>query len=429
MELTVVENLLTLRLDLVMTLALAAVFLFLGYFIQRRIGFLRQTSIPAAILGGLIFALIVFALRMRGALGIQLDTSLVTPLQIAFFSTIGFSATLSLLRAGGWRAVRLWLVASFAAVVQNGVGIVLAFALGVPLALGVICGSLTLTGGPATGRAFADQFEQLGIIGAGTLIIASATFGICAASLVGNPIAVILIRRRRLNAQREMNEETALGANEQPEDLEKPNQAEIETEGNVSPAVESTPPLRAQAFLRTMLIMLIVMGAGALLGSWLARMDVTLPATIGAMIFAAIVRNLDDRFGWFKIDARAIEVIGTVALALFLVIVTMDLRLWQLAGLAVPMLVILMLQVLVMILYVVLVTFMIEGRDYEAAVTASGHIGFGLGVTPNAVANMEALTARFGPAPRSFLTVPIIGAFFIDLSNGLIITLFLNWLR
>ena len=172
--------------------------------------------------------------------------------------------------------------------------------------------------------------------------------------------------------------------------------------------------------------MLVVMGAGALLGAGLARLRVALPAYVGAMVFAAVARNLDERFGWFRLNVRAIESLGVVALALFLVIALMDLKLWQLAGLAVPMLVILAAQVVLTVAFAVLVVFTLMGRDYEAAVTTGGHIGFGLGVTPNAVANMEALVARFGPAPRSFLYVPVVGAFFIDFSNALVITLFAN---
>jgi glutamate:Na+ symporter, ESS family len=158
----------------------------------------------------------------------------------------------------------------------------------------------------------------------------------------------------------------------------------------------------------------------------IAKQGGVLPGYVGAMIVAAIVRNLDERFGWFKIDSKAIEAVGTVALSFFLVIALMDLKLWQLAGLALPMLVILSVQVVLMLLYAVTVTFPLMGRDYEAAVSASGHIGFGLGTTANAVANMEALEDRYGPAPRSFLIVPVVGGFFIDLSNTIVITLFLN---
>ncbi|MDQ1524036.1 MAG: glutamate:Na+ symporter, family [Pyrinomonadaceae bacterium] len=436
MEFTVVENLRTLKFDLVLTLALAAVFLFVGGFVQGRVGVLKRASIPAAAIGGLLFAALVMILRARGTLGVALDTSLRAPLQIAFFTTIGFGATLKLLGAGGWRLVIFYVIAMGTAVVQNVAGIALAVALGAPAALGVICGSLTLTGGPATGLAFTGEFEQLGVAGAGALIIASATFGIFVSSLVGNPVAVALIRRFRLAAPREdaraaeAEEFWAIGATGKFDDAgEAASDTEAgETRGGGDAA------LTGAELLRNLLILLAVMGVGALLGMALSKLYIagrplTLPAYVGAMIVAAFARNLDDRYGWFRLDMRALEALGGIALALFLVIALMDLKLWQLAGLAVPMLLILAVQVVLMIIYAVLVTFVVMGRDYEAAVTTGGHIGFGLGTTPNAVANMEALTARYGAAPRSFLIVPIVGAFFIDFSNAIIITLFANFLR
>ncbi|HZG54459.1 MAG TPA: sodium/glutamate symporter [Pyrinomonadaceae bacterium] len=428
MEFTVVESLRTLKFDLVLTLALAALFLFVGGFVQGRVGFLKRASIPAAAIGGLLFAALVMLLRSRGTLGVALDTSLRAPLQIAFFTTIGFGATLSLLGAGGLRLLIFYLIASGTAVVQNVAGIALALALGAPAALGVICGSLTLTGGPATGLAFTGEFERLGVPGAGALIIASATFGIFVSSLVGNPVATALIRRFRLATPREetKHEEAAefwaIGATGKFDD------AQEETGADATPDAAETP-LTGAKLLRNLLILLAVMGVGALLGVSIARLQVTLPAYVGAMLVAALVRYLDDRYGWFQLDMRAIEALGGIALALFLVIALMDLKLWQLAGLAVPMLVILAAQVVLMMIYALLVTFVVMGRDYEAAVTTGGHIGFGLGITPNAVANMEALTARYGAAPRSFLIVPVVGAFFIDFSNTLIITLFANFLR
>lgn len=433
MELTFVEGLRTLKLDLVLTLALAALFLFIGGLVQGRVGFLKRASIPAAAIGGLVFAALVMLLRSRGTLAVTLDTSLRTPLQIAFFTTIGFGATLRLLGAGGLRLIIFYIIATGTAVMQNIAGIAVAVALGAPAALGVICGSLTLTGGPATGLAFAAEFEKLGVTGAGTLIIASATFGLFVSSLVGNPVATALIRRFRLavpggELKRDRTEEFwAIGA------TGNFAGAEEETDEGAKPGVEESA-LTGGELLRNLLILLVVMGLGALLGLALSNLYIAgrpliLPAYVGAMIVAALVRNLDDRYGWFKLDMRAIEAVGGIALALFLVIALMDLKLWQLAGLAVPMLVILAVQVVLMIIYAVLATFVVMGRDYEAAVMTSGHIGFGLGITANAVANMEALTARYGVAPRSFLIVPIVGAFFIDFSNALIITLFSNFLR
>ncbi|HEY0006520.1 MAG TPA: sodium/glutamate symporter [Pyrinomonadaceae bacterium] len=440
METTVVEGLRTLKLDLVLTLALAALFLFVGYALQRLIPQLSRSSIPAPAIGGLLFALIVLALHARGTLGIALDSSLRAPLQTAFFTTIGLSATLSLLRAGGWRMGFFWLIASLTAVVQNLAGIGLARALNAPAPLGIICGALTLTGGPATGLAFADRFEQMGIKGAGALIIASATFGIFMASLVGNPVATALIRRFRLSASvaakksgGDESEFWAVGPigemREQEEGTGAP--ARINGEGKAvgSKAVETNAELTGVVLIKNLMLILALMGLGALVSMGMTRLGMTLPGYVGAMMLAAVVRNVDDRTRWFGLNIRAVEALGAIALALFLVIALMDLKLWQLAGLALPMLLILFAQVVLMIAYAVLVTFILMGRDYEAAVTASGHIGFGLGITPNAVANMEALTETYGPAPRSFLIVPVVGAFFIDFSNVLVITLFLNFIR
>ena len=429
MELTVVEGLRIIKFDLILTLAVAAILLFIGNFIQRRVSLFERSSIPAAAIGGLLFALIVLALRWRGTLGVALDTTLRGPLQIAFFTTIGLGATMTLLRAGGWRMGFFWLIASVSALVQNAVGIALAVALGAPAALGIICGALTLSGGPSTGLAWTKEFEALGIEGAGALIIASALFGIFTACIVGNPVATWLIRRFRLKEKSETERESGSTSNEEEFWALSPT-VNLDDEPKETASVNSRDgALSGRTLLHNLLVILALMGVGALLSVWIKGAGFTLPEYVGAMIVAALVRNLDDRFAWFRLDARAVEVLGGIALALFLVIALMSLELWKIAGLALPMLVILSVQVLVMILFAVFVTFVLMGRDYEAAVTASGHIGFGLGTTPNAVANMEALTARYGPAPRSFLIVPVVGAFFIDFSNLLVITIFVNFVR
>lgn len=442
MEFNFIEGLRTLKFDLVFTLALAALFLFVGYALQRRVKFLSRSSIPAPAIGGLLFAAIILILHTRGTLDVTIDTTLRAPLQTVFFTTIGLSATLALLRAGGWRMGFFWLIASLTAVVQNLVGMGLARALNAPTPLGIICGALTLTGGPATGLARTSDFEQLGISGAGALIIASATFGIFMASLVGNPVATALIRRFRLKAKPEEREGQGKDSEEfwavgpVGEREAQPDIPRMERSADQAPQ-----PLTGVVLLKNLMLILLIMGLGALIGLGMTRLAdkltpgsvfaslLKLPGYIGAMIVAAFARNLDDRSRWLKLDTRAVDAIGTIALALFLVIALMDLKLWQLAQLAVPMLVILAVQVVLMIAYAVAVTFVLMGRDYEAAVTASGHIGFGLGITPNAVANMEALTERYAPAPRSFLIVPVVGGFFIDFTNALIINLSINLIR
>lgn len=458
MEIVFVEGLRTLKCDLVMTLALAALFLALGYFIQRRVSWLKKSSIPAAAIGGLLFAFLVLVLRSRGTLGVTLDTTLRAPLQTIFFTTIGLSATFALLRAGGWRMAVFWLIASALAVVQNAVGMGVARALNAPAPLGVICGSLTLTGGPATGLARTADFAALGIGGAGALIIAAATFGIFTASLLGNPVASVLIRRFRLAKVKDESGAVEASAGESFESRRAEEYWAVGPLGETSAAHDeasaahdevSVAASRAEAkerdaltplvVLRTLMLILLVMGLGALLSLGMTQLSGRLPGVlgslfklpgyIGAMIVAALVRNVDDRYGWLKVNRRAVELIALVALAFFLVIALMDLKLWELAGLALPMIIILAVQIVLMILYAVLVTFVLMGRDYEAAVTTSGHIGFGLGITPNAVANMEALTERYAPAPRSFLIVPVVGGFFIDFSNALIINSFVNLMR
>jgi ESS family glutamate:Na+ symporter len=425
LEFSVVEGLQTVKFDLVFSLALAALVLFAGYFVQRRVPFLSRANVPAAAVGGLLFAGLVYALRAWGVAGVSLNTTLRAPLQTAFFTTIGFGATLSLLRAGGWRMGFFWLLATLTAVVQNVAGMALAVALGAPALLGIICGSLTLTGGPATGQAWEARFAELGVAGAGSLIIASALFGIFVSSLVGNPVATALIRRRRLalegggaGARGEEEEFWALSPTVAPEEVGESRRERA--------SGEAAPELDAGVLIHNLLLVLLVMGVGALLSLYARNPSFILPDYIGAMVVAAVVRNVDDRTGWFRVDARAVGVIAGVALALFLAVALMSLELWRIAGLALPMLVILCVQVLVMVLYAVFVTFPLMGRDYEAAVTAGGHIGFGLGITPNAVANMEALVERFAPAPRSFLVVPVVGAFFNDFTNALVIGLFVN---
>ena len=393
MEFSVVEGLRTVKFDLVFSLALAALVLFAGYFVQRRVPFLSRANVPAAAVGGLLFAGLVYALRAWGVAGVSLNTTLRAPLQTAFFTTIGLGATLSLLRAGGWRMGFFWLLATLTAVVQNVVGMALAVALGAPALLGIICGSLTLTGGPATGQAWEAKFAELGVAGAGSLIIASALFGIFVSSLVGNPVATALIRRRRLAAEggskelkTEEDEFWALSPTVAPDEVGEGRRER-------APA-KAAPELDAGVLIHNLLLVLLVMGVGAVLSLLVRHPSFILPDYIGAMVVAAVVRNVDDRTGWFRVDARAVGVIAAVALALFLAVALMSLELWRIAGLALPMLLILCAQVLVMVLYAVFVTFPLMGRDYEAAVTAGGHVGFGLGITANAVAGSRRVPRR-----------------------------------
>ena len=409
---------LTLTLDMVQTLALAAVVLFVGYGIRRRVGVLDRYNIPAPVVGGFLFAALSLALRMSGLVAFEFDTTLQTPLMIAFFTTIGLGASLALLRVGGPQVLLFFGLASLLAVLQNGVGVGLARVLGVEPLLGLIAGSITMTGGHGTGAAFGKLIEdQYQFPGAVTLAMAAATFGLVSGGLIGGPVATNLIRRFQPRRTAAMVTPEAAAAAAQVDALDE----EIDTE----PAGE---PATAYTLLKVITIILVAMWAGGLLSRWLGQY-VTLPAYIGAMIVAAVLRNVADVSRGLRIEQRTVDDLGTIALSLFLAMALMSLRLWELLDLALPMLVILAVQVTMMAAFAYFVTFRVMGRDYDAAVMAGGHCGFGLGATPNAVANMEAISERFGPAPRAFLVVPMVGAFFIDFTNAIIITTFINWVR
>jgi ESS family glutamate:Na+ symporter len=400
----------TLRLDLLQTLTLAAVVYFVGIELRRRIAWLDRLNIPAAVVGGLLFTGLATLAHGRG-LAVQLDTSAQQVLIVAFFTTIGMGASLALLRRGGAQVLVFLLFATAFCFVQNLLGLGIAVALGEHPLLGVMAGSVTLVGGPATGLAFAPLFEEAGLAGAGALALTAATVGIVCGGLAGGPVGTWLVRRHALTAGSRSAAELAAELEPEPETLV----VEVEREDN--------------AILRNLVVLAVAMGIGSIVGRLFQQLGLTLPAYIGAMLVASVLRNVDDATGRLHVDVRAMEFVGNVALNIFLVVALMDLKLWTLADVALPLLAILAAQVAVVVLAALTLSFALTGRDYDAAVTSSGFVGFVLGTTANAMANMRALVRRFGPAPRAFLVVPLVGAFFIDFTNALVITLFLNWFR
>jgi ESS family glutamate:Na+ symporter len=423
---------LTLTFDMMQTLALAAVVLFMGYGVRRRVAVLDRYNIPAPVVGGFLFAGVSLVLRLSGLVAFEFNTTLQTPLMIAFFTTIGLGASLALLKVGGPQVLLFWMLATALALMQNLVGVGLAAGLGVHPFLGLIAGSITMTGGHGTGAAFGKLMEDQYAFSSGvTLAMAAATFGLVSGGLIGGPIATSLISRNRLTRGSSTVPREAAAAAAQLDSLDE----EIDTE-------PVGPPATAYTLLKVLTIVLVAMWAGGLLGSWiqtnvylpsvtvfgytLGGGALTLPAYIGAMIVAAIVRNVADLVPTMRIEQRTVDDIGTIALSLFLAMALMSLRLWELLDLAIPMLIILVAQVTMMGAFAYFITYRVMGRDYDAAVMAGGHCGFGLGATPNAVANMESIVERFGPAPRAFLVLPMVGAFFIDFTNALIITIFIN---
>jgi len=403
-----------LKLDLINTVAFGGAVLFVGHGIRRLIPPLARYNLPAPVIGGLLVAVVVLTGRSRGIDLVTFDTRLQVPFQIAFFTTVGFGASVSLLKVGGPQVVIFLAAASVLAVAQNVLGVLLAIPLGMPPLFGVLNGSVTLTGGPATGLAFAPAFEQAGVHGAATVAVAAAMVGIVSGGIIGGPIGTLLIERYRLRRPAEAVADT-------PPPLAA-QIVEAQLKETAVPAAPSGEDKESYAILKALVIILIAMWLGSGLSAWITSFGITLPAYIGAMLVAAAIRNLDDATGWIGLSQSTIDDLGSVALSLFLVLALMTLRLWELAGLALPMVVILVAQV-ALIAAVCVPLFYMMGRDYDAAVMQGGLCGFMLGTTANAMANMEALVDRYGPAPRAFLVVPMVGAFFIDFINALLITL------
>jgi ESS family glutamate:Na+ symporter len=410
---------LELKLDLLQTLSLAALVYFTGMLLRRRVAWLDRLNIPAAVIGGLLFTTLVMILRDR-VVNISLETSAQSLFSVAFFTTIGMGASLSLLRAGGIQVAVFLGIATAFCLVQNFVGMWIAQGFGEHPLLGVMAGSVTLVGGPATGLAFAPVFEAAGLPGAAALALTAATFGIVCGGLIGGPVGTRLIRRSGLSGHARPGAAGQLVADADAQaaaDLAVTNTFVVEVDR------EDTNLVRNLVWLAVAMLL------GSVVSRYITSFGVTLPAYIGAMLVASVVRNVDDATGWFRIDEQVMEFVGNLALSIFLVVALMDLKLWQLAGQAMPLFVILLVQVAMVGLFALTLSFRIMGRDYDSAVMASGFVGFALGTTANAVANMRALVLRYGPAPRAFLVVPLVGAFFIDFTNAIIITLYVNWLK
>jgi ESS family glutamate:Na+ symporter len=405
-----------LMLDFINTVAFAGLVLFGGHAVRRAFPWLSRYNVPAPVVGGLIVAAAVAMARPGGTTLVTFDTQLQTPLMIAFFTSIGFGASLSLLRVGGPQVVIFTLVCTGLAALQNVIGAAAAVALGQPPLFGVLNGSVTLTGGPATGLAFAPLFESAGVAGASTVAVAAAMAGIVSGGLIGGPIGTVLVRRHRLAEPHERPRTQA------------PVAAEIvETQiADPESRVPAGEDRESYALLKALVAILTAMWLGSMVSGRLEAWGVTLPAYIGAMLVASVLRNLDDLSGLVGLSQRTIDDLGNVALSLFLVMALMTLRLWELADLALPMIAILVVQVALIAAVCFWPVFPLMGRDYESAVMSGGLCGFMLGTTANAMANMEALVDRYGPAPRAFLVVPMVGAFFIDFINAILITVCLN---
>jgi ESS family glutamate:Na+ symporter len=421
------------KLDFIQTVAFAGLVLFAGYGIKRLVPLLARYNIPAPVAGGLpVAALLAFA-AARSWQPLAFDTMLQVPLQNTFFASVGFGGSVLLLKRGGLPLLIMMILASVAALMQNVIGGATAAALGQHPLMGVLAGSVTLTGGPATGLAFAPQFEAAGVRGAATLAVSAAMIGIVAGGILGGPIGTWLIGRGARMTSPPVGASggdavAAAGgsravASAEAGTLENIAERQFAEPVVVTPAGED---VEAYSLMKHFIVMLVAVGAGVWVSAWMTAHDITLPAYIGAMTVALVIRNVDDLTGVVGLSQRTIDDIGTVALSIFLVMALMTLRLGEIVGVIGPLLVILAVQVAFIALLCLFVVPRLMGNDYDAAVMSGGFCGFMLGTTANAVANMSALVERYGPAPRAYLVVPLVGAFGIDIVNGYLITWIVN---
>lgn len=396
-----------LNLTTIQTMALAVIVLYLGKTINNTFKFLKENCIPDAVTGGTLFSILTLIGHETGILSFVFEDTLRDVFMIAFFTTVGFSASIKLLKKAGLPVLMFLIAAVALAVLQNVFGVAMAKFLHINLLIGLATGSLATTGGPGTAGAFGPIIEAVGAgqaEGATMVAMATATYALIAGSIIAGPICKRLINKHNL--------------------LNKKNENDLfeSTGGKVE-------MLSAKRILPSGFQVVIAMGVGSLISNFLSSLGMVLPPYIGAMFAASIMRNLSDYSGKFEIDLDIISVIGSFTLAMFLSMTLMSFRLWELKELALPLILMLLGQTVLMGVFAYFVTFNLTGRDYDAAVMTGGHCGCGFGTTPKALANMEALTDKYLPSPKAFFVIPIVGGLFIDFFNTAIITFFINLVK
>ncbi|AIL72101.1 sodium/glutamate symporter [Vibrio vulnificus] len=388
--------------------------LFLGHFINAKLPILRKFNIPEPIVGGLIVACIITILHFRG-IDLEFNLPLQNTFMLMFFSTVGLAANYTQLLKGGAKVFLFLAVASVYIVIQNGVGVSLASMLGLDPLMGLIAGSITLSGGHGTGAAWSQTFaDNYGMSNTLEIAMASATFGLIIGGLIGSPVAQRLVDKHNVESEYGRGSKT----HEKFPELVTYNEYEEDK-------------VTAKKVIEKLFFLIICVTGAKYVEQWLSTYEIKwlmIPDFVYALFIGVIITNFLEVTKIRKLDAETVDMLGTVSLSLFLAMALMSLKLWNIFDLAIPFLVILAVQSVVLALFTYYVTFKVMGSNYDAAVIAGGHCGFGLGATPTAVMNMGSIVNRFGPSPQAFMVVPIVGAFFIDIVNLIVLQGFISFM-
>ncbi len=392
------------QLDMYQTLAAAVLVLMLGAYLKSKIHFLEQFCIPAPVVGGLLFAIFTCICYVTGVAEFSFDDTLREVCMVFFFTSVGFQANLKVLKSGGKSLVVFLGLVILLIVSQNLVAVGMSKLLGLSPLIGMCTGSIPMVGGHGTAGAFGPVLEDFNISGATTICTAAATFGLICGSLIGGPLGKRLIEKKKLL-------ETAI-----PEDDSLLIEEEEKHERHTN--------MYAAAVFQ----LILAIGLGTIFSYFLTKTGMTFPIYIGAMIAAALFRNIGEYSGKFTIHMGEINDLGGISLSLFLGIAMITLKLWQLADLALPLFILLAVQALLIAVFTYFLEFNIMGRDYDAAVLVAGTCGFGMGATPNAMANMQAICEKYTTSVKAYLLIPLVGSLFADFINSLVITFFINFI-
>ena len=407
MDLTNLNGLWILKVDMIQAVAFAVLTYYFGTWLKTKVQFLRRYSVSSPVVGGICVAITLSILEGMGILRVEFDTTLQKQLMLAFFTTIGLMASLKIVRKGGIMLVFFLLAVSILAVMQNVLGMSLASMLGLDARYGIMVGSVSLMGGLGTSAAFGPYFEQTyGLTGATAVAITSATFAMTNSLITGGPIGEWLLRRHKVATPKQTHA--------------TPEAARME---NIQIEHDESHKTWTPELMRAVCIVLVCMALGTVVSKILGQF-ITLPAYIGAMIVACVVRNIGDIFGYFDKESKAINAVAEISLVLFVTMAINGLKLHELVHLAIPLVVILVAQFIMLLLFARWILFQFFGRDFDAVMLTVGGCGFCMGATSTGLTNMQGLAEKYGPSPKAYLIVSLVGAFLIDFINALVITWF-----